>query len=46
MCSEAGIHEKTNHSLKDTGASALFNAGVPEKLIGDVTGHRSNALVS
>ena len=45
MCSEAGIHEKkTNHSLRATGASALFNAGVPEKLIRDVTGHRSSAL--
>ena len=27
-----------------TGASALFNAGAPEKLIQDVTGHRPNAL--
>ena len=45
MCSEAGIHEKkTNHSLRATGASALFNAGVSEKLIRDVTGHRSSAL--
>ncbi len=45
MCKEAGISEKkTNHSLRATGASALFNAGVPEKLIRDVTGHRSNAL--
>ena len=42
MCSEAGIHEKkTNHSLRATGASALFNAGV---LIRDVMGHRSSAL--
>ena len=45
MCHEAGISEKkTNHSLRATGATALFNAGVPEKLIKDVTGHRSNAL--
>ena len=45
MCLEAGISEKkTNHSLRATGASALFNASVPEKLIRDVTGHRSNAL--
>ena len=45
MCREAGITEKkTNHSLRATGASALFNAGAPEKLIRDVTGHRSNAL--
>ena len=34
----------TNHSLRATGASALFSAGMPEKLIRDVTGHRSSAL--
>ena len=45
MCADAGISEKkTNHSLRATGASALFNAGVPERLIRDVTGHRSSAL--
>ena len=45
MCSDAGIEEKkTNHSLRATGASAMFNAGVPDKLIRDVTGHRSTAL--
>ena len=45
MCKEAGIQEKkSNHSLRATGATALFNAGVPEKLIRGVTGHRSNAL--
>ena len=45
MCVEAGISsKKTNHSLRATGASALFNAGVPEKLIRDVTGHHSNVL--
>ena len=45
MCREAGITEKkTNHSLRATGATALFSAGVPEKLIRDVTGHKSNAL--
>ena len=36
--------EKTNHSLRATGATALFSAGVPERLIRDVTGHQSNAL--
>ena len=42
MCKEAGIQEKkTNHTLRAIGATALFNAGVPEKLIRDVTGHRS-----
>ena len=45
MCHDAGIIEKkTNNSLRDTGATALFNAGVPEKLIRDVTGHCSHAL--
>ena len=44
MCAAAGIPKKTNHSLRATGASAMFNAGVPEKLIRDVTGHTSNAL--
>ena len=45
MCKEAGIGEKkTKHSLRATGATALFNAGVPEKLIHDVTGHKSSAL--
>ena len=45
MCKEAGIQgKKTNHSLRATGATALFSAGVPEKLIRGVTGHRSSAL--
>ena len=44
ICAEAGVTRKTNHSLRATGATALFNASVPEKLIRDVTGHRSNAL--
>ena len=45
MCEEAGIFEhKTNHSLRATGASVMFNAVVPDKLICDITGHRSTAL--
>ena len=45
MCKEAGILEhKTNHSLRATGTSAMFNTGVPDKLIRDITGHRSAAL--
>ena len=39
MCEDAGITErKTNHSLRKTGATALFSAGVPEKIIRDITG--------
>ena len=33
--------KKTNHSLKATGASTMFTAGVPEKLIKNITGHKS-----
>ena len=41
MCIKAGIGHKTNHSLRATGASELFKAGVPEKIIKERTGHRS-----
>ncbi len=30
--------------MRATGATALFSAGVPDKMIREVTGHRSNAL--
>ncbi|VDI42844.1 Hypothetical predicted protein [Mytilus galloprovincialis] len=36
----------TKHSLRDTTASRLFNAGVPEQLVQKQTGHRSNAIWS
>ena len=44
MFIEAGFENegiKTNHSLRATGATCLFNAGVPEKVIQKTTGHRS-----
>ncbi len=42
MRSEAQIDgRKTNHSLRATGASELFQAGVPEKIIKERTGHHS-----
>ena len=42
MSIEAGFGElKTNHSLRATGATALFSVGVPEKIIQKNTGHRS-----
>ena len=44
MCAAAGLEKKTNHSLRATGTPAMFHAGVPEKIIRDVTGHHSNAL--
>ena len=39
MCTLASHH--TNHSLRATGANALYTAGVPEKIIQERTGHRS-----
>ena len=41
VCEKAGIQGKTNHSLRTTGATRLFAANVPEKLIQERTGHRS-----
>ncbi len=42
MCAEAGVSgHKTNHSLRATGASELFEAGVPEQMIKERTVHRS-----
>lgn len=42
MCNKARIEgNKTNHSLRATGATALFESGIPEKVIQERTGHRS-----
>ena len=38
---EVGIVNKTNHSLRATGATNLYTANVPEKLIQQRTGHHS-----
>ena len=41
ICTQGGIEARTNHSLRATGATELYNAGVPEKIIKERTGHRS-----
>ena len=42
MCERAGIQgHKTNHSLRATAATELYQADVPEKLIQERTGHQS-----
>ena len=42
MCEKAGISGGyTNHSLRAYGATTLFQAHIPEKLIQQRTGHRS-----
>ena len=43
-CAAVGNTKLCTFSLRATGASALFNAGVPERLIRDVTRQKSNAL--
>ena len=42
ICTDAGVGgNKTNHSLRATGTTALFTAGVPEKVIQQRSGHLS-----
>ena len=44
ICARAGVEgHKTNHSLRATGTTAMYEAQVhvPEKLIQERTGHRS-----
>ena len=41
ICSHIGVTGKTNHSLRATGATRLFEANVPEKLIQERTAHKS-----
>ena len=43
MCVKAGIEKKTNHSLRATslGATEMFAANIPEKLIQSRTRHQS-----
>ncbi|XP_062586115.1 uncharacterized protein LOC134247754 [Saccostrea cucullata] len=45
LCKAAGFHGNfTNHSLRATAATRLYQAGVDEQLIVEKTGHRSNAV--
>ena len=42
ICADAGVKgNKSNHSLRATGATELYQAGVPEKVIQERTGHLS-----
>ena len=38
---EVGVSGKTNHSLRATGATRMYNHGIPEKTIQVRTGHKS-----
>ena len=41
MCDQAGIERRSNHSLRATGASNMFQANLPEHVIQSRTGHLS-----
>ena len=42
MCKEASIEGNiTNHSLRATSATQMYDQGVPEKIIQERTGHHS-----
>lgn len=41
MFSEVNIQGKSNHSLRASGATALFQKDVPERIVQKVTGHKS-----
>ena len=45
MCEAAGVSHKTNHSLRATSATEMFQAGVPEKVIQKRSGHRSTDVL-
>ena len=45
ICNQGGLLGfRTNHSLRSTAASRLYNKGFDEQLIMETTGHRSNAV--
>jgi hypothetical protein len=47
LCEQAGFKGHfTNHSLRATAATRLYDAGVDEQLIAEKTGHRSSAVRS
>ena len=43
MCMDAGIEhdQESNHNLRTTGATAMFQSNVPESVIQKTTGHQS-----
>ncbi|XP_071093222.1 uncharacterized protein [Haliotis cracherodii] len=47
LCKEADLEgTKTNHSLRATAATRLYQANVDERMICEITGHKSEAMRS
>ena len=40
ICAESGIEGKSNHSFRVAGATRMFTAGIPQKIIQQRTCHR------
>ena len=46
MCQTAGIAgHRTNHSLRSTAATRLYETGADEQIICEITGHRSGKFI-
>ena len=41
ITSSVGLSGYTNHSLRATAVSRMYNSGVPEKIIAEKSGHKS-----
>lgn len=45
ICKQAGLDgHRTNHSLRATAATRLYEAGMEEQLVSEITGHRSECV--
>ncbi|CAC5407040.1 unnamed protein product [Mytilus coruscus] len=45
LCTSIGLTgNRTNHSLRASAATRLYNAGIEEQRVAETTGHRSNAV--
>ena len=45
LATKAGLSGKfMNHSLRATSATHMFSGGVPEKVIKEITGYKSDAV--
>ena len=45
LCKQEGlVGQFTNHSLRATSASRMYHSGIPEQVIKEVTGHRSDCV--
>ena len=47
LCAQSGIEVYyTNHSLRATAITRMFNSGIPENVIAETSGHRSTKALT